>query len=214
MDIKDVKAMKKLIQGKVFGIILGLLLCVNLPFVILVCKDKYKITILLLVILYVLMLQLVGAIIISNYIFKHYFKIVDNGQEVNSSMNKRYKIVLIMLLIIICLVFPYMIFHEKFSVGIFWIYLFNILSFVQSETYIGKNYILYRNTIIKIDDILIYSVITKKKYKNNKKDKIQLKLKLINSGLESILIYNSKLSYSLKDKLDKWHEKKFVEEKM
>lgn len=215
MNIKDVKAIKKLIEGKLNITILGLLLLLNLPLIVVICKDKYTIRVFYSVITYSIVLQMYEASFISKFVLRHYFKIVDKGQKLlKDSLQKSYEVIFTIILVAFYIISMYFVIKGEFNPGLFGVYAFNFQFLFERQGYFGENYILYRNFVIGIDKILSYKVITKRKYSNNRRDKIQLKLQVIGTNIETIVIYNSKIAYALKDELDKWNEKKFVEDKM
>ncbi|MEK6265991.1 MAG: hypothetical protein N2B06_14670 [Clostridium sp.] len=202
--------------------IAGILCLFNIPIILFLILNNYFIERIIGMILISLVTQYGLATYISNLLYFHHKNIVENMVKIESSivLKKIYIVYIIVYFIFYC-VLLYLL-AQKGTDAKYISYLIQIMCFLAMPIwtnsgnpfpcYIGDKNFIYGNIQVKINDIDRYEVVIVKKYKKQKRDKIQLKIFPI-TGKE-ILVINSSFSYKLVEEIEKIFENRYINKKM
>ncbi|SHH89172.1 hypothetical protein [Clostridium grantii] len=216
MNLIEIKKDKR----NILNIIL-ILSIVNLPIFIYSIMGKYSVFRFVFIIAIVILTEIFLAIFINDMIFKRYFKAIDNAEKIISS-KARNRIMIVGYVLYLAfyyyILFSIMSDSDYFFTSTFILYInimncFNIFNGQNIlNVYKGDTYLLYANRIIENEKIYNYEVKILKKYKKDKKDKIQLTINI--KGQADLVVFYSGIAYKIKDIIDGLYEERFIEEKM
>lgn len=199
--------------------IAGILCLFNIPVILFFTVNNYSIWRITGLILVTVVIQFMLAIYISNLLYFYHKSIVENMVKIKPTpLTKTLGIISPVWCLAFYYVFLYLLTQRGSNIEdiipilntVYLPYLLRQGTFCSC--YIGDKNLIYGNIQVKLADIETYEIKTKKKYKNGKRDRIQLKI-LPKNGKE-ILVLDSSFSYKLIEELDKVFEQRFIDEKM
>lgn len=202
--------------------IAGILCLFNIPIILFFTVNNYSIRRIIGLVLISVMTDFILAMYISNLLYFYHKSIVENMVRIEASpFIKKVKVISAIWGFGFYCVLLYLLTQKGTSTEniipilnmmnlMYLPYLFKQGGFCSC--YLGDINFIYGNVQVKVDDIERYEVKTLKKYKNQKRDRIQLKI--FPRAAKEIVVLNSSLSYKLIEALDKIFEERYIEEKM
>ena len=202
--------------------IAGILCLFNIPIILFFTVNNYSIWRIIALIFILVMTDLILAMYISNLLYFYHKSIVENMVKIESSpLTKKVKVISFIWSFGFYCVLLYLLTQKDTSTESI-MPIINMMNLMYlpyllkqgnfCSCYIGTINFIYGSVQVKVDDIERYEVNTLKKYRNQKKDRI--KLKIFPKNAKEIVVFDSSLSYKLIEALDKIFEERYIEEKM
>lgn len=201
--------------------IAGILCLLNIPLVMFITFNNYSLWRIIGLVFISVVTQFSLAMYISKLLYFHHKKIVENMIKIEPPLIiKRMKIAYVIFYFGFYCVLLYLLTQRDTYVNNIGLFCFWYALYLPTWTrqgslpicYIGDKNFIYGNIQVKIDDIERYEVKTLKKYKNKKREKIQLKI--FHKIEKEIVVLDNSFSYILIEELEKILEKRYIDEKM
>lgn len=202
--------------------IAGLLCLFNIPIILFFAVSNYSIWRILGLIFISVMANFILAVYISNLIYFYHKSIVENMVKMEPSpLIKKINVICAILSFGFYCFLLYLLTQKGRSAEnvipmlnmmnlMYLPYLFKQGNFCPC--YLGNINFIYGNVQVKVDDIERYEIKVLKKYKNQKRNRIQLRI--FPRAAKEIIVFDSSLSYKLIGELDRVFEERYIEEKM